>query len=169
MAILTVCRLRAAKRSAACWAACLRDNDVIDDVVQIVQRRPFLHRCPPKDLPGHRQPAHDKGHPADLVTLAEWLKEQKFIEDVGGYSYLAELWDAAPTAANAEYYARIVRDKGLVRQLIHTSTEILRDAYEQATPADEMLGGAERKVFEIAADGGHRPAHYPPTSHQRGL
>src|SRR5262249_47591211 len=83
------------------------------------------------------------------VTLAENLKEQKQIEDIGGYAYLAELWDAAPTAANAEFYARIVRDKALVRSLIHSSTEVLRDAYDQAMPADEMLEEAERKIFDI--------------------
>src|SRR5262249_25252332 len=81
------------------------------------------------------------------------LKEQKHIEDIGGYAYLAELWDAAPTAANAVYYAKIVRDKALVRHLIHASTEILRDAYDQAAPAEELLEGAERKVLEIAEMG----------------
>src|SRR5262249_33281737 len=60
---------------------------------------------------------------------------------------------AAPTAANAVYYARIVRDKGLVRNLIHASTEILRDAYDQAAPANELLESAERKIFDIAQMG----------------
>ena len=75
------------------------------------------------------------------------------MEDVGGAVYLAELWDAAPTAANAEYYARIVRDKALVRGLIHASTEILRDAYDQGQPADELLESAERKILDIAQMG----------------
>ena len=96
---------------------------------------------------------YDKGHPADLVTLAEHLKENKHIEDVGGYSYLAELWDAAPTAANAEYYARIIRDKAIVRNLIHASNEILRDSYDQAQPAEELLDGAERRILDIAQMG----------------
>jgi replicative DNA helicase len=138
---------REAERSAL--GSMLRDNDVIDDVVQIVRDEHFYTDAHQKIFRGIVA-LHDKHNPADLVTLAEWLKEQQCIEDIGGYAYIAELWDAAPTAANAEYYARIVRDKGLVRQLIHTSTEILRDAYEQACPADEMLGQAERKVFEIA-------------------
>jgi replicative DNA helicase len=85
--------------------------------------------------------------------LAELLKEQKLIEDVGGYPYLGELWDAAPTAANAEHYARVVRDKAIVRNLIHASTEVLRDAYDQALPADELLEGAERKILDIAQMG----------------
>src|SRR5262249_44473414 len=64
--------------------------------------------------------------------------------------YLAQLWDAAPTAANAEFYARIVRDKSIVRNLIHAGTEILRDAYDQVQPADELLESAERKILDIA-------------------
>src|SRR5262249_25916496 len=96
---------------------------------------------------------YDRGQPVDLVTLAEQLKEQKHIEDIGGYSYLAELLDAAPTAANAEYYARIVRDKAIARHLLHAGIEIARDASDQALPAEELLQAAERKIFAIAQTG----------------
>jgi replicative DNA helicase len=127
----------------------LRDNAVIGDVVQIVRAENFYTDAHQKIFQAIIS-LYDRGHPVDLVVLAELLKEQKHIEDVGGYSYLGELWDAAPTAANAEYYARIVRDKALVRNLIHAGTEILRDAYDQAMPADELLATAERKVLDIA-------------------
>src|SRR5262249_33177400 len=96
---------------------------------------------------------YDRGHPVDLVTLAELLIQQNQIEDIGGPAYLGELWDAAPTAANAEYYARIVRDRAVIRSLIHASTEILRDAYDPGQPADELLEGAERKILDIAQMG----------------
>jgi replicative DNA helicase len=127
----------------------LRDNGVIGDVLQIIHPDNFYSDAHQKIFQGIRT-LYDKGQPVDLVTLAEYLREQKHIEDIGGYPYLAELWDAAPTAANAEYYARIVRDKAVVRNLIHSSTEILRDAYNQAMPADELLEDAERKILEIA-------------------
>ena len=65
---------------------------------------------------------YNDGQPVDLVILADVLKKRKQLEDVGGDAYLAELWDAAPTAANAEYYAKIVRDKAIVRNLIHAGT-----------------------------------------------
>lgn len=130
----------------------LRDNGVIGDVLQILRTENFY-------LDAHQKifqamvALYEKGHPVDLVTLAEWLKQQKQIEDIGGYSYIGELWEAAPTAANAEYYAHIVRDKAIVRQLIHCSNEILRDAYEQNQPADELLDAAERKILDIAQMG----------------
>jgi replicative DNA helicase len=130
----------------------LRENGVIGDVLQILREENFY-------LDAHQKifkaaiTLYDRGHPVDLVMLAELLREQKQIEDVGGYAYLGELWDAAPTAANAEYYARIVRDKAIVRHLIHASTEILRDSYDQVMPADELLEAAERKVLDIAQMG----------------
>src|SRR5262249_1891038 len=75
------------------------------------------------------------------------------LDDIGRHPYLASLWDAAPTAANAEYYARIVRDRAMVRNLIHVSTEVLRDAYDQALPADELLESAERRILEGGQQG----------------
>src|SRR5207248_8546735 len=95
----------------------------------------------------------EKGFPVDAVVLAEELKQRGQMEDIGGYGYLGELLDAAPTAANAQYYARIVRDRAVVRNLIHAGTEILRDAYDQAQPADEMLESAERKILDVAQMG----------------
>jgi replicative DNA helicase len=130
----------------------LRDNSVIGDVLQILRADNFYSDAHQKIFTNIIT-LYDRGHPADLVMLAELLKEQKQIEDVGGYGYLGELWDAAPTAANAEYYARIVRDKAIVRNLIHASTEILRDAYDQRSPADQLLEGAERMIMEIAQKG----------------
>jgi replicative DNA helicase len=142
---------REAERSVL--GSMLRENSVIGDVVQILHNESHFYTDAHQKIFRGITSLYDKGHPVDLVTLAEWLNEQKYIEDAGGYPYLAELWEAAPTAANAEFYARIVRDKGLVRSLIHASTEILRDAYDQAQPADEMLEGAERKIFDIAEMG----------------
>src|SRR5438445_2588522 len=130
----------------------LRDNVVIGDVLQILRPDNFY-------LDAHQKicqavtALYDQGHPVDLVVLDEELKTRKQIEDIGGYGYLAQLWDAAPTAANAEYYARIVRDKAIIRHLISSSNEILRDAYDQVMPADELLESAERKILDIAQMG----------------
>src|SRR5690348_14607967 len=115
----------------------LRDNSVIGDVVQILSRGDTFYADAHQKIFQGIIALYDKGQPVDLVLLADWLNEQKFLEDAGSYPYLAELWDAAPTAANAEQYARIVRDKAIIRNLIHASTEVLRDAYEQMQPAVE--------------------------------
>src|SRR5437764_8047404 len=130
----------------------LRDNVVINDVVQLVRTENFYLDAHQKIFQGMLA-LNDRANPVDLVTLAEWLREQKYVEDIGGYPYLAELWEASPTAANVEYYAKIVREKAIVRNLIHAGNEILRDAYDQAQPADELLGDAERKILEVAEIG----------------
>lgn len=130
----------------------LRDKEVIDDVILILQHDNFY-------ADAHQQiyqaiiALHDRIKAVDLVTLAEELRQRGQIENIGGYPYLAELWDAAPTAANAKYYAEIVRDHAMVRNLIHASTEILRDAYDQAEPADGLVASAERKIMEVAERG----------------
>src|SRR6516165_5520731 len=131
----------------------LRDNYVIDVVAQLITAESFY-------LDAHRKifqailDLRDKGgQPVDLVILHEELSKRGQLEDIGRAAYLAVLWDAAPTAANAEYYAKIVRDKSIIRSLIHASTEILRDAYDQNQPAEELLEGAERKILDVAQMG----------------
>jgi replicative DNA helicase len=130
----------------------LRDNAVLADVLQIIRPDNFYYDAHQKIFQAAIELYQD-GKPIDLVILFERLKQLKQIDDVGGVPYLTELWEASPTAANAEYYARIVRDKAIVRNLIHASTELLRDAYDGVMTADELLGAAERKVLEIAEKG----------------
>jgi replicative DNA helicase len=130
----------------------LKDNGIIGDVIQILRPENFYFDAHQK-IYRIIQALYDKGHPVDLVMLAENLQQQNELENVGGVAYLAELWECVATAANAEYYARIVRDRALTRNLIHVSTEILRDAYDQVQPADELLGQAERKILEVAEMG----------------
>jgi replicative DNA helicase len=127
----------------------LRDNVVIGDVLQILKTNDFYADAHQKLFEGTTT-IYNRGQPVDLVVMAEWLTANKFLEDVGGYGYLGDLWDAAPTAANAEYYARIVREKSIVRNLIHAGNEILRDSFDGIASADELLEGAERKILEIA-------------------
>lgn len=127
----------------------LRDNVVIGDILQILKTNDFYADAHQKLFEGTTT-IYNRGQPVDLVVMAEWLTANKILEDIGGYSYLGDLWDAAPTAANAEYYARIVREKSIVRNLIHAGNEILRDSFDGIASADELLEGAERKILEIA-------------------
>jgi replicative DNA helicase len=131
----------------------LRDNAVIGDVLQVITHEDTFYTDAHQKIFRAIRTLYDRGQPVDAVILAEMLRDQNQIEDIGGYAYIGELWDAAPTAANAEYYARIVRDKAIVRNLIHAGTEILRDAYDQVQPADDLLEGAERKILDIAQRG----------------
>ena len=65
---------------------------------------------------------NDKGEAVDLITVTEELSSANILEDVGGMGYLTELADSVPTAANIEYYAKIVEEKSILRRLIRTAT-----------------------------------------------
>ncbi|CAN5623110.1 replicative DNA helicase [soil metagenome] len=130
----------------------LRDNAVLSDVLGILRPDNFYYDAHQKIFEAIVE-LYNAAKPVDAVILFENLKKKKQIDDVGGASYIAELWDAAPTAANAEYYANIVREKAVVRNLIHAHTELLRDSYDGVMSADELLSSAERKILEIAEKG----------------
>ncbi|MGV3464888.1 MAG: replicative DNA helicase [Heyndrickxia sp.] len=93
---------------------------------------------------------NDEGKAVDLVTVAEELAATKQLEDIGGISYLSELAGSVPTAANIEYYARIVGEKSLLRRLIRTATTIATDGYTREDEVDELLSEAERSIMEVA-------------------
>jgi len=96
----------------------------------------------------------DRGEPVDVVILSEELENNRCLEEVGGRSYLLALANAVPTAANVEYYARIVREKSIMRALISTATDIVTRCYDfPGGDVDEFLDEAERAIFEIRRQG----------------
>jgi replicative DNA helicase len=92
----------------------------------------------------------DRSEPADLITLSELLKGKGDLEAVGGSTYLAALADQVPTAANIAHYARIIREKAILRQLINSATEIATRGFEEQGNVDEFLDAAEKVIFDIA-------------------
>lgn len=88
--------------------------------------------------------------PIDAMTLSEELRKAGDLEAIGGPGALTELVDAVPTAANIEYYANIVLEKHILRQLIRASTEIAGNCYRAGEPADRILDDAEQKIFHIS-------------------
>src|SRR3954447_5488425 len=92
----------------------------------------------------------DQGKAVDLVTVTEELAAAKLIEDTGGGSYLGELAASVPTAANIEYYARIVEEKSLLRRLIRTATSIASDGYSREDEVEALLSEAEKNIMAVA-------------------
>jgi replicative DNA helicase len=99
-----------------------------------------------------------QGSVIDPVTLRDELMRQGELDDSGGVEYLAELVDSVTSTANLEAHAKIIRDKAVIRQLIETATNIIGEAYEQRTTANELLDVAESRVFLISQ-----------TRHERGF
>jgi len=86
----------------------------------------------------------------DTITLCEELARRREVEAVGGVAYLSSLTDGLPRRPNIEHYVKIVRDKALLRGLIHTANTAIARAAEQADPAEEILDAAESAIFRLS-------------------
>ncbi len=91
----------------------------------------------------------NKGLGLDAVLLRDELIKRKQLEEVGGAEYIARVMESVPSSANVMYYAGIVKDKMLLREMISAASEILNDAYDEAGETAEKLDQAERKVFAV--------------------
>ncbi|WP_203248289.1 replicative DNA helicase [Sporosarcina beigongshangi] len=92
----------------------------------------------------------DRGQAIDVVTVTEELSAKKELEDVGGISYLTEIANSVPTAANIVHYARIVEEKALLRRLIRVATSIVEDGYAREDEVEALLSEAEKKMMEVS-------------------
>lgn len=93
---------------------------------------------------------NDRNEEIDVVTVANLLETNNQLEDAGGSPYLAELSNIVPTAANVEYYAKIVEERSLLRRLIQASTDIISDTYDETDDVSGILDAAEQKILEVS-------------------
>lgn len=101
--------------------------------------------------------------PCDAVTLGEWLESREMMDDIGGVGYLIELANNTPSAVNVAAYAGIVREKSVLRQLIHVSSGIADVCYRpEGRGTAELLEEAEKRVFDIRERGAKGSADYVP-------
>jgi len=91
----------------------------------------------------------NRGEAIDGVLLRDELEKRKQIEAVGGVEYLGKVMESVPSSANVMYYAGIVKDKMLLREMIAAASEILDDAYSQSSQTSETLDAAERRIFAV--------------------
>ncbi|TGE33998.1 replicative DNA helicase [Desulfosporosinus sp. Sb-LF] len=92
----------------------------------------------------------EKGDPVDLVSVAEILRQQGRLEQVGGIATISEIARSVPSAANVEYYARLVTEKALLRQLIRATSSILERGYEPGEEARGLLEEAEQLILDLS-------------------
>ena len=126
----------------------LLSKDAISDVIEVIR---------PHD---HYRPAHQvihevvldlygRGEPADAITVANELTRRGEIGRVGGAPYLHTLIASVPTAANAGYYARIVRERAILRRLVEAGTRIVQFGYAGEAEADDLVDRAQAEVYAI--------------------
>ena len=134
--------------------AILISEEVLADVTEI---------CRPDDFYDERHRLifnamwnlYERHRPVDLLTVSAELKARKQTAKAGGAAYLSELSSYVPTAAHAKAYAEIVVNASIRRRLIHASSDIAESAYDETIDTDELLGTAEKSLFEVSESNTH--------------
>ena len=130
-------------------ASMMLDKEMVGQVVQIVDREAF-YQADHQIVYDVLVKLYEQNRPTDPVIVREELAKRQLLEEVGGTAYLMQIIGTVPSAAHGAHYATIVREKGMLRQLIAASNDILRDAYGPHEQADIVLDKAEKRIFEIA-------------------
>ncbi len=94
----------------------------------------------------------EKGEPFDMVTVPGELRRMKVLKKIGGMGYLTDLVNFVPTAANIEYYGRLIKDCAIKRRLITAATEIAEAGFSEGRNVDEMLDEAEQSLFSVSQE-----------------
>ncbi len=129
--------------------AILLENEAINQALEVLSSEDF-YRESHREIFRAMAELSDRSQPVDAITLTDLLKGRGRLEAVGGPAYIAELAAGVPTAANIAHYARIVREKAVLRSLASIATEIASSAYDGPVSVDEFLDEAEHRVFEIS-------------------
>ena len=95
---------------------------------------------------------YDAKVPIDITTVMDELEKKKDLSAIGGIEYLSDVIDSVPTAANLDYYIKIVKDKAVMRNLIETATDIVTDAYEEDEDITHLLDTAEKKILNVVKE-----------------
>src|SRR6516225_8644266 len=131
--------------------AILLDNNALNAAIEALKAEDFF-------IPQHRNiftqmiALGESQQAIDLVTLTEELHRRGELDSSGGAPYLASLVDGVPRVSNVEHYARIVKEKAILRNLIHATHNIQQRAFEGEDGADAILDNAESSIFAIAED-----------------
>jgi replicative DNA helicase len=131
--------------------AILIENTALNRAQEILKEGDF-YRDPHRKIFKVMNDLSERTSAIDTVTIKEELSRAGELDAVGGPAYIASLIDGVPRSANVEYYARIVKEKAVLRNLIEAGGRIVANAYEASQEADVILDESERLIFQIAQD-----------------
>ena len=132
----------------AVLGSCLTDKDAVMDAVEKLKPESF-YREDSKLIFEAIFNLYNRSEPIDLVTVKDELTSMGSFENIGGYEYLATLPDKVPTTTNVQKYIEIVEEKSTLRNLIKTANEIIELGYNPTEEVDDIMAGAEKKIFDI--------------------
>lgn len=133
----------------ALLGAMMLDKTAISVSLEILEPESFYDEIH-KELFSTMSDMYAKNIPVDIVSLTDELKKRKKLDFVKGTYYLTEINKRTPSSSNAEYYARIVQENYLKRQIISTSSQIIERCYDESTDALKEIDNAESDIFRIA-------------------
>ena len=125
------------------------NNGIIDSLIEIITPEDFYSNSYGV-LFNAMLNLHEKNQPIDMLTVSEFLKKEKTLDKIGGITFISEIIDEIPSAANAVHYAKIVKEKSILREVIKTSTEVIESCYNEPEAIDEFLDNIEKKFFELS-------------------
>jgi len=129
--------------------AVLVDNQAFNSAAEILGREDFYREAHRRIFAAMASLA-ERSQPIDLVTLKDELARQSALEAVGGPAYLASLVDGVPRMTSVEHWSRLIKEKAVLRNLIHAGTRIVTSCYEAEDEAAVLLDRAEKSIFDIA-------------------
>jgi len=139
--------------------ALMLDKDAIIKVADVITSADFY-------TPNHSKifeaifELFEKGEPIDILSVSKKLKDRNELIEIGGSAYLTELINLVPTAAHISYYAKIVSQKKVLRDLIHASSEITERVFDTSEDPEDLLDDVEQKIFSISQKS--RPQNFVP-------
>ena len=126
----------------------LMDRDAMESALEILQPDEFYGRQYGTLFQAIRE-LNTENKPVDLVTLQERLKENNVPEELAGMDFIREVLGSVPTSANVKYYAKIVKEKSLMRRLIRTTEEITAQCYQGTDNVEALMDSTEKKIFNL--------------------
>ena len=129
--------------------ACFLSQNALQTAVENLEKTDFFDNKNAKIFKALQNLVEQK-IPVDLTTVTSELTKQNWLNEVGGVTYLTEVIQFVPTAANIEYYIKEVLDSALLRRLIETATDIATSGYEAKNSVNDILDSAEKKILTIA-------------------
>ncbi len=142
----------------ALLASMLLEEDALMRGLEII-RKEFFYDNRHQLIFSAIQDLFEKNIKCNIITLTNYFKETNKIDLVGGISYLTSLFDFVPTAAHIDDYAKIVREKFILRSLINVSTRIVSEAYACNQDVDSLLDSAEAMIFDVSEHMNAREAY----------
>jgi replicative DNA helicase len=128
------------------------DKDAIVRIVDILDPEDFYEKKH-QNIYEICKKLYQGGNPIDILTVSSQLRNNNILEEIGGTSYLTELINGIPTAANISRYATVVHEKFLLRELVSASVDIQTLAYNETESPDVLLDQAEARIFGIIKKG----------------